>query len=372
MASAPENETRISAQLGAEHRRHSRIPFTASVEVIESKSGARLSGRISDLGLGGCYMDTLSSFPAGSEVLVRITNGEDLFEAQARVVYDQTGMGMGLAFVSFTPKSAQVLQKWLLEITSKAPAAEKTSELRKNIDGMPKNNVLSTPATKLDKGQQDMQQIPVVENTRWSAPVGRSTGNPGRAAQIGGAVAVVLLAGAAIAWWGLRMRTKAVEPSSSQTVPAVPSVPPTPIDPPATVTATDGPSQVGTTEELTKVWAAKEFTFIKPITNQTVKGMVIRLPNRDLWAFALQEPHGQCDLEFVTDLNRLAKQYGYQSNHPMVASPCSGTVYDPLKLDTIGENTWARGAVVQGGGVRPPISINVQVRGQSVIANQIE
>ena len=217
-----------------------------------------------------------------------------------------------------------------------------------------------------------MQQTPVVENTRWSPPVGRSTRNPGRAAQIGGAVAAVLLAGAATAWWGLRIRTETLKSPSPQTVPALTSEATTPIDRQATVTATDGPTRVGTTEEFTKVWAAKEFIFIDPITSQTVKAMVIRLPNRALWAFALREPHGQCDLEFVTDLNRLEKQYGYQSNHPMVASPCSGTVYNPLKFDAIGGNTWARGAVVQGGGLRPPISINVQVLGQSVIASQIE
>ena len=99
MASAPENETSISVR-PADSRRHLRIPFTASIEVIESKSGARLSGRTIDLASGGCYMDSLSTFPAGSEVSVRITRDEDLFEVQARVVSDHPGMGMGLAFVS--------------------------------------------------------------------------------------------------------------------------------------------------------------------------------------------------------------------------------------------------------------------------------
>ena len=372
MASAPENETSISVQPSDERRRHLRIPFTASIEVVESKSGARVSGRTSDLGLGGCYLDTLSSFPAGSEVLVRITRGEDVFEAQAKVVYDQLGMGMGLAFVSSTPKSAQLFQEWLLEITAKAPATQHTSELQTNINGMPPNRVSGTPATKLDKGQAEIQQIQVVETARWSAPASKDTGNPGRAARIGGAVAAVLLAGAAIAWWGMRMGHRTPQFSSSQTVAAVPSEPTPPIDPATPALATDGASQVGTTEELSSLWASKKFTFIKPATNETVQAMVIRLPGRHLWAFALQEPHGQCDLEFVTDLSRLAKQYGYQSNRPMVASPCSGTVYDPLKVDAIAGNVWARGAVVQGGGVRPPISIEVQVRGQSVIATQIE
>jgi hypothetical protein len=116
MANAPENATTISDQAGAERRRHLRIPFTASIEVIESKSGARVTGRTSDVSLGGCYIDTISSFSADSDVLVRIIRNEELFEVRAKVVYVQPGMGMGLVFVSPTPKHVELFQRWLLEI----------------------------------------------------------------------------------------------------------------------------------------------------------------------------------------------------------------------------------------------------------------
>jgi hypothetical protein len=100
--------------------------------------------------------------------------------------------------------------------------------------------------------------------------------------------------------------------------------------------------------------------------------MVIRLPGGALWAFALREPYGHCDLEFVTDMGQLAKQYGYRSSHPMVASPCSSTIYDPMKVGSIGDNVFVRGEIVRGSGLRPPISIDVLEKGASIIADRIE
>ena len=56
----------------------------------------------------------------------------------------------------------------------------------------------------------------------------------------------------------------------------------------------------------------------------------------------------------------------------MVVNPCNSTVYDPLKVGPLGDNTWARGEVVQGSGLRPPLSIDVVVRGHSIFADRME
>jgi hypothetical protein len=56
----------------------------------------------------------------------------------------------------------------------------------------------------------------------------------------------------------------------------------------------------------------------------------------------------------------------------MVASPCSSTVYDPLKVGPLGSNVWVRGEIVQGGSLRPPISINVEESGRFITADRIE
>ena len=54
---------------GAERRRQVRYLVSATALVIESTSRTRLTGRASDLGLAGCYVDLMSPFPVGSSVL---------------------------------------------------------------------------------------------------------------------------------------------------------------------------------------------------------------------------------------------------------------------------------------------------------------
>ena len=113
----------------AERRRNLRFPFSATVEAIETKSGTKVTGRTSDLGLGGCYVDTLSPFPVGTEAKIRILRENETFEAQVKVVFSSIGMGMGLAFVSAQPKQVRLFQRWLLEISGQPlPEPDRNSQ----------------------------------------------------------------------------------------------------------------------------------------------------------------------------------------------------------------------------------------------------
>jgi hypothetical protein len=99
-----------------ERRKHSRYPFTASVESVELKSQTRVSGRTGDLSLGGCYVDTTSSFPAGSVLKMRLTKDECTFEVKAVVVYSLVDMGMGVKFTYVDREQLGILRKWVEEI----------------------------------------------------------------------------------------------------------------------------------------------------------------------------------------------------------------------------------------------------------------
>ncbi len=138
------------------------------------------------------------------------------------------------------------------------------------------------------------------------------------------------------------------------------------------------PGPVATLEELARPWAAKKFICVRPDTHAAVTAMVIRLPgiagdrSSAYWGFALTPPFGQCDLDYVTDVKELAARYGYSANHPMLAAACSGSLYDPTRMGSIGNGVWARGEVAQGPGIRPPTAIRIQVAGHSVIADRIE
>ena len=104
MPSDKRTESNNAIAVPVERRRNLRFPFSATVEAVDNKSGTKVIGRTSDLSLGGCYIDSLSPFPVGTETKIRILRNNETFDAQAKVVYSMMGMGMGLAFVSAQPK----------------------------------------------------------------------------------------------------------------------------------------------------------------------------------------------------------------------------------------------------------------------------
>ena len=102
----------------AKQRSVRRCALVASVEVTELRTGAKLSARISELGVGGCYVDALNPFPEGALVRLRILRDQGAFETRAKVVYCDPRFGMGLAFMEMPPDQRSLLETWLAEIVS--------------------------------------------------------------------------------------------------------------------------------------------------------------------------------------------------------------------------------------------------------------
>lgn len=106
-----------SATKEAERRTGDRHIFTASAEIMEMSSGARFSTRTTDLGPGGCFVDTLVPLPVGARVHVGVRKGKTQLDTNGVVVYSQAGLGMGIAFDSLDQSQRDALEKWLIEIT---------------------------------------------------------------------------------------------------------------------------------------------------------------------------------------------------------------------------------------------------------------
>jgi hypothetical protein len=228
----------------------------------------------------------------------------------------------------------------------------------------------ATPAEKkFDRYHPNMPTIPGVSQGSGQAARG-SGGEMQRLVLIGGIAAAMVLIGALIFW---RVKGKSHGPANSSSDSDIAEQEATAPPPPNPVAAVqEGPNVAATVDELSKPWDAKKFTFVNPLTRDNIDSMVIRLPGGGLWAFSLQGQFSRCELEYVTDLGMLASQYRYNASHPMVVSPCDSTVFDPLKVGSLGANTWARGEIVRGSSLRPPISIDVKVSGHSIIADSIE
>jgi hypothetical protein len=100
----------------SERRGWPRYAITAMARVVEPRSLAKAEGRCTDLSLGGCYVDSINPFPKDSAVRVSIWQGSRSFESEARVVFSQVGMGMGLMFTEIEPAEREKLQTWLHEL----------------------------------------------------------------------------------------------------------------------------------------------------------------------------------------------------------------------------------------------------------------
>ena len=95
-----------------------RFPFSPAVEAVDIQANTRVLGRLSDIARHGCYMDTISPFAVKASVTLMITRDKQSFTTQAKVVYSQIGMGMGLFFTTAEPEQLRMLETWLVELDS--------------------------------------------------------------------------------------------------------------------------------------------------------------------------------------------------------------------------------------------------------------
>ena len=132
--------TKNSSVTEAERRGADRHSFTASADVIELSSGARFSTRTTDLGPGGCFVDTMTPFPVGAKVRVTVKKAKSDFQTEGTVVYSQTGLGMGIAFAELNSEQRVALEEWLTELTGgkqihhDAPATAKMGSFGHGMD----------------------------------------------------------------------------------------------------------------------------------------------------------------------------------------------------------------------------------------------
>jgi hypothetical protein len=224
-----------------------------------------------------------------------------------------------------------------------------------------------------DRFKAEMPQIPGVSEA--GSPRKSAARNP--AIRLVAGLLVVLVVCFAGSRWLLRSKrveTPAPAPPAQIEVSA-PVVDPTPAVPRATPTN----PEIATEAEMAKPWSSKYFFFVNAVTNENVAALLVRLPAgsankpEGYWAFAMSAPFGNCQLEYLTDMNKLKAEYDFLgAKHPMVGNPCSRTVFDPLKMSNIPGNVWVRGGIAQGSDLRPPLGIQIEIQGKNILALRME
>jgi hypothetical protein len=167
-------------------------------------------------------------------------------------------------------------------------------------------------------------------------------------------------------WWSRRTPAEQVSPAE-----AAAPVPATAAPVKAAQDLPVGPGEIATTDELADVWSSKRFIFRNSMRDEQVPAMVVHLPGGTYWGFSLREPYGTCEMEWVTDLQKLASEYKYRAQHAMVADPCNRSVFDLTRYGS-GPNGLVRGEIKQGAAVRPPIAIEIETKGKRLLAVRME
>lgn len=111
-----------------ERRSAPRYPLITAAEMTDLNAGTQLSGRTSDLGLGGCYVDTLNPLREGTLVRLRLLRSSSGFETLARVACCHAGFGMGLVFIDPAPDQQSVLEGWLPEFAHEVDSDRQRSQ----------------------------------------------------------------------------------------------------------------------------------------------------------------------------------------------------------------------------------------------------
>jgi hypothetical protein len=130
-AALPDPSLQVTAEQ-IERRRHARYPVSINAELIEYKSRARVTGRATDLGAGGCYIDALNTFPGGTYVEVFLHCEGQTFHCHALVTYAVTcsGVGMGLAFTRTATDQEISLLDWIKQLGGEtSPESRAQAEL---------------------------------------------------------------------------------------------------------------------------------------------------------------------------------------------------------------------------------------------------
>ena len=96
-------------------RRALRHSLIVDVEVTDLESGIQIRERTKDVNLYGCGVNTATTFPAGTKVVVKMICGLEKVTAFGKVIYGRQDIGMGIVFTTVEPEDLKLMGDWIAE-----------------------------------------------------------------------------------------------------------------------------------------------------------------------------------------------------------------------------------------------------------------
>lgn len=108
-------------------RKYPRYPCTGGVEIREQQISKPLWASLADVSLTGCYVETTSTLPPGTEVFFQVRTHDLNIGGRAVVKTSHYAVGMGLAFLHLSSEDQQRLE-FLVGSLSGGPEAVPRTE----------------------------------------------------------------------------------------------------------------------------------------------------------------------------------------------------------------------------------------------------
>ena len=103
-----------------ERRRHQRYAWGANAQVRKKGIPVNTPCKVSDISLGGCYVELMMPFPEGTPLELDLFWHDRRISLDARVATSHAAIGMGVSFFGFSEVQYRLLQELIEELSGKA------------------------------------------------------------------------------------------------------------------------------------------------------------------------------------------------------------------------------------------------------------
>ncbi len=112
---------------GGERRKFLRHACRIEAQVSIAGDSVRLSARVTDISLSGCYVEMLAPLPVDTIIELTLNPGDTTMHATGKVRSSQPGFGMGVLFTGLSPEDFEKLRKFAPPATGVSESARVAS-----------------------------------------------------------------------------------------------------------------------------------------------------------------------------------------------------------------------------------------------------
>jgi hypothetical protein len=111
-ASAAPTYSGPDSYIGQENRQFARHSYRIETQIRIDVSSIGIAGTITDVSLGGCYVEMLSPLPVDTAIHFSLNIGSSTLHVSGRVCSSQMRLGMGVSFTGMGPEDFENLRRF--------------------------------------------------------------------------------------------------------------------------------------------------------------------------------------------------------------------------------------------------------------------